>query len=64
MSEFGAVVILAYHPRIVPTLIFERFNGYGLASARPIALILILAALLVFGILQLLLMPEKEYSDR
>ena len=64
MSEFGAVVILAYHPRIVPTLIYERFNGYGLASARPIALILILAALLVFGILQLLLMPEKEYSDR
>ncbi len=30
ISEFGAVVILAYHPKIVPVLVFERFNGFGL----------------------------------
>ena len=60
MSEFGAVVILAYHPRIVPTLVYERFNGYGLAAARPVALILILAALLVFSLLRGLVAAEKE----
>jgi molybdate/tungstate transport system permease protein len=28
ISEFGAVVILAYHPKIVPVLVFERFEGF------------------------------------
>ncbi len=32
ISEFGAVVILAYHPKIVPVLVYERFNGFGLGQ--------------------------------
>jgi molybdate/tungstate transport system permease protein len=34
ISEFGAVIILAYHPKIVPVLVYERFAGFGLAAAR------------------------------
>jgi molybdate/tungstate transport system permease protein len=60
ISEFGAVVILAYHPKIVPVLIFERFQGYGLDAAQPIALLLILVALVVFIILRLALLPERD----
>jgi len=30
VSEFGAVVIVAYHPMIAPVLMFERFTAYGL----------------------------------
>ncbi|MEA3505581.1 MAG: ABC transporter permease, partial [Bacteroidota bacterium] len=30
MSEFGAVVIVAYHPMITPVLIYERFGAFGL----------------------------------
>jgi molybdate/tungstate transport system permease protein len=48
MSEFGAVVIIAYYPMIAPVLIYERFNAYGITYARPAAIIFILVALLFF----------------
>jgi molybdate/tungstate transport system permease protein len=35
MSEFGAVVIVAYHPMIAPVLIYERFSSFGIKYARP-----------------------------
>jgi molybdate/tungstate transport system permease protein len=60
ISEFGAVIILAYHPKIVPVLVYERFEGYGLNAAQPIALLLILVALAVFILLRLALLPENE----
>ena len=60
ISEFGAVVILAYNPKIVPVLVYERFNGFGLGSAQPIAALLIVVALLVFIILRLALKPGQD----
>jgi molybdate/tungstate transport system permease protein len=60
ISEFGAVVILAYHPKITPVLVYERFVGFGLTAAQPIALILILVALVIFITLRLALLPEHE----
>lgn len=48
LSEFGAVVIIAYHPMITPVLIFERFSSYGLQYARPVAVVFIAISLLVF----------------
>jgi molybdate/tungstate transport system permease protein len=60
ISEFGAVVILAYNPKIVPVLIYERFEGYGLTAAQPLTLLLILVALVVFILLRLALLPERE----
>ena len=48
MSEFGAVVIIAYHPMIAPVLIYERFNAYGINYARPASIIFILVALVFF----------------
>ena len=51
VSEFGAVVILAYHPKVVPVLVYERFEGFGLAAALPVAVVLIVSALLVFVLL-------------
>lgn len=58
ISEFGAVVILAYHPKIVPVLVFERFEGFGLVAAQPVAALLILIALVVFVFLRLSLPKE------
>ncbi len=52
MSEFGAVVIIAYYPMTAPTLIFERFGAFGLKEARPVAALFVLIALLVFIILR------------
>ena len=59
ISEFGAVVILAYHPKVVPVLVYERFSGYGLTAAQPVALLLILVALIVFILLRLVLLPRQ-----
>ena len=61
ISEFGAVVILAYHPKIVPVLVFERFQGFGLVAAQPVAALLILIALAAFVFLRLSL--PKESTD-
>jgi molybdate/tungstate transport system permease protein len=60
MSEFGAVVIIAYHPMIAPVLIYERFSSYGLNYARPAAVFFILVALLFFIALRLVSLKKKE----
>ena len=48
LSEFGAVLILAYHPMIAPILVWERFESFGLEYSRPVAVLLILISLVVF----------------
>lgn len=53
ISEFGAVVILAYHPMTAPVMIFERFNNFGLSYAVPVTAILILISLIIFVILRM-----------
>ncbi|MHC1780399.1 MAG: ABC transporter permease [Bacteroidales bacterium] len=53
MSEFGAVVIVAYHPMTTPVMIFDRFNSFGLDYARPVAAIFVTITLIVFIVLRL-----------
>ena len=60
ISEFGAVVILAYHPKIVPVLVYERFEGFGLSVALPVAALLILTTFAIFTLLRLVLLPERD----
>lgn len=54
MSEFGAVIVVAYHPMITPVLIYERFGAFGLKYARPVSVLFILISLSVFIILRIL----------
>jgi molybdate/tungstate transport system permease protein len=54
ISEFGAVVVVAYHPMTAPVLIYERFTSYGLKYSQPIAVLLILISLLLFIALRLI----------
>jgi len=42
LSEFGAVVILAYHPMTAPVLVFHRFLARGLRGSQPVVALLIL----------------------
>ncbi|MFZ0280192.1 MAG: ABC transporter permease [Bacteroidales bacterium] len=60
MSEFGAVVIVAYHPMIAPVLIYERFSSFGLKYARPASVVFIIIALAVFILLRLVSVRRKE----
>ena len=60
MSEFGAVVIVAYHPMIAPVMIYERFTAFGLRYARPVAALFIVVCLVVFVLLRLLAGRERH----
>lgn len=60
LSEFGAVVVVAYHPMVAPVLIYERFTAYGLDYSQPVAVLLILVCLVLFILLRLL----TEYNGK
>ncbi|MCK5839462.1 MAG: ABC transporter permease [Bacteroidales bacterium] len=60
MSEFGAVIIVAYHPMITPVLIYERFGAFGLKYARPVAAIFIIVSLTFFITFRLLANKKKN----
>ncbi|HSQ04087.1 MAG TPA: ABC transporter permease [Burkholderiales bacterium] len=54
VSEFGAVVILAYNPKTVSVLSYDRFTSFGLSEALPVAAVLALFALIPLTILRAL----------
>lgn len=64
ISEFGAVIIIAYHPMTTPVLVFQRFNDYGLAYARSAAVLLIGICMVLFVLLRLLLTTRRGRDER
>lgn len=58
VSEFGAIVILTYNPKVASVLSYDRFTSFGLSEALPVAAIL---AILAIGPLAALraLRPER-----
>jgi len=63
MSEFGAVLIIAYNPMITPVLIYERFGAFGLKYAKPVAVLFVFVCLVFFTILRLLI-KGKDAAHR
>lgn len=64
ISEFGAVVIIAYHPMIAPVLMFERFQSFGLRYSQPVAVWLIVVCLLLFLSLRLVGGSSRKFETR
>jgi molybdate/tungstate transport system permease protein len=62
ISEFGAVIIIAYHPMTTPVMVFQRFNDYGLDYARSVAVLLILICVSLFIILRFVSNPKNRKS--
>jgi len=54
VSEFGAIVILTYNPKVVSVLSYDRFTSYGLSEALPVAAVLVLFALVPLAALRAL----------
>src|SRR6056297_424618 len=52
LSEFGAIVILAYHPMTAPVMIYEKFTSFGLEYSKPIAITMIYASMVIFAVLR------------
>jgi molybdate/tungstate transport system permease protein len=48
VSEFGAVVVLAYYPKTAPVLLFDVLIGEGLQKALPITGILLIIGAVMF----------------
>jgi molybdate/tungstate transport system permease protein len=64
MSEFGAVIVVAYHPMITPVLIYERFGAFGLKYARPVSVLFILISLSVFILLRWLAREKNNETAK
>ena len=54
VSEFGAIVILTYNPKVVSVLSYDRFTSFGLSEALPVAAVLAILALIPLTVLRAL----------
>ena len=54
ISEFSAILIIAYHPISAPILIYEKFTSFGLRASRPISVLLISICLVIFIVLRMI----------
>jgi molybdate/tungstate transport system permease protein len=54
VSEFGAIIILTYNPKVVSVLSYDRFTGYGIDGALPVAAALVVLALIPLAALRAL----------
>ncbi len=54
ISEFGAVVVLVYNPKVVSVLSYERLTDGGLAAALPVAAALVIVSILPLAALRAL----------
>lgn len=59
VSEFGAIVILVYNPRVASVLSYQRFTASGLRGALPVAAVLVLLAILPLMLLRALRGDER-----
>ncbi len=60
ISEFGAVVILAYNPKTVSVLVYERFAGFGLSAALPVTALLLILALAILVVIRTVALPRRR----
>jgi molybdate/tungstate transport system permease protein len=54
VSEFGAIAVLTYNPKVASVLSYDRFTSFGLAEALPVAAVLALLALVPLTLLRAL----------
>ncbi len=54
IGEFGAVVIIAYHPMTAPVMIYDRFNSFGLSYAVPVTVIMIITSIVIFSAIRII----------
>jgi molybdate/tungstate transport system permease protein len=45
VSEFGAIVVLTYNPKVVSVLSYDRFASFGLDAVLPVAAVLVILAM-------------------
>ena len=64
VSEFGAIVILTYNPKVVSVLSYDRFTSFGLKEALPVAAVLALLALVPLTLLRALRTEDGRRKEQ
>jgi len=64
MSEFGAVIIIAYNPQTAPVMIYERFTSYGLEYSLPVAALFVAVCLTLFLVLRTIKQRVRSVETR
>jgi len=64
ISEFAAVIMIAYYPMVISTLIFYRFTTSGIKESSAIAFVMIGACFVVFLALRSVTRYLGRYDDR
>ena len=54
VSEFAAVVMIAYHPMIISTLIYHEWSIGGLSAASAVALVMICISFVMFSTVRII----------
>jgi molybdate/tungstate transport system permease protein len=62
ISEFGAIIIIAYYPIAASTFIYQSFVNFGLSSSTPVAVILISLSLTLFVVVRLIIKGWRTYD--
>ncbi|HHO56936.1 MAG TPA: ABC transporter permease subunit [Thermoplasmatales archaeon] len=62
ISEFGAVIVIAYFPMVAPTYIYSRYLEYGLSYATPIAALLLVLCVSIFLVLRAIAGKWRRYD--
>lgn len=60
VSEFGAIVVLTYNPRVASVESYDRFTSYGLDAALPVAAVLVILALVPLAGLRALRSGDRK----
>ncbi len=60
VSEFGAIVVLTYNPKVASVLSYDRFTAFGLAEALPVAAVLVVLAVIPLTMLRALRSGELD----
>ena len=63
MSEFGAVIMIAFYPMVAPTYIYFLYENYGLKASLPATSLLLVIVLLIFIALRTILGRVRDVGD-
>jgi molybdate/tungstate transport system permease protein len=64
VGEFAAVVMIAYFPMVISTLIYQRFSTGGLAEARSVAFLMVAVSFVLFLVVRKLAGTVGREHDR
>lgn len=64
IGEFAAIIMIAYYPMVISTLIYYKFTTSGLRESTAVAFAMIVVCLGVFAVLRVLMKRVGRYDDR